>query len=180
MFFFWKRRRRRSFKLCGFDSMKSFKPSTSSRGSARPSLWGHSHSAKQLQQQRVPSCCCLMSSHHTHPATHAPVTALVLFFSTLPLEASWASHGLEQRRWKAPAGVPRSGRPVGLVEVDVEGLRPVGKDGLLRDEAVVAALTPPLVGQIQGALVRSGGLVVVIRHEGMGGRSARGGGGGGD
>lgn len=60
--------------------------------------------------------------------------------------------------------------------MDVEGPRPLGEYGPLRDEAVVAASTPPLMGQIHGALVGSRGLVVVIRHGGMSRRTVRRGG----
>lgn len=65
------------------------------------------------------------------------------------------------------------GLPVRLVKADVEGSGPVGEDRLLRDEAVVAPPSTPLVGEIHGALVRPAGLVVVIRHGGMGGGSVR-------
>lgn len=57
--------------------------------------------------------------------------------------------------------------------MDIEGPGPVCEHGLLRDEAVVAPSSAPLVGEVHGALVRAGGLVVMIRHGGMGGRSAR-------
>lgn len=64
--------------------------------------------------------------------------------------------------------------PVWLVKADVEGSSPVREDRLLRDEAVVASLSTPLVGQIHGALVWPVGLVVMVRHGGMGGGSAEG------
>lgn len=119
-----------------------------------------------------------MCSHHAHSHSHSH--RVVLFFFNLLSRVELGSHGPRRRgRWKAAADVPRSGRPVGLVEVDVERPRPVGEHGPLRDEAVVAASTPPLMRQIHGALVGSRGLVVMIRHGGMRGRSVRWGGGGG-
>lgn len=58
--------------------------------------------------------------------------------------------------------------------MDVEGASPVCKHRLLRDEAVVASSSAPLVGEIHGALVGPRGLIVMIRHRGMGGGSTRG------
>ena len=55
--------------------------------------------------------------------------------------------------------------------MDVEGSRPVGEHHLLGDEPVVASSPAPLVGEIHGALVGPRGLVVMIRHGGMGGGS---------
>lgn len=57
----------------------------------------------------------------------------------------------------------RLGAPVGLVEVHVKRPCPVGEHPLLRDEAVVAAPPPALVGNVHGALVRAAWLVVVVR-----------------
>lgn len=57
--------------------------------------------------------------------------------------------------------------------MDIEGPGPVCEHGLLRDEAVVAPSSAPLMGEVHGALVGAGGLIVMIRHGGMGGQSAR-------
>lgn len=47
--------------------------------------------------------------------------------------------------------------------MDVECPSPVCKDPLLCDEAMVAAATASLVGDVHGTFVRALGLVVVIR-----------------
>jgi len=87
----------------------------------------------------------------------------------------WGSRVLESRGgWrgeghlgglgaKRPVGGERRGLPVGLVEVEVERPRPVGEDALLSDEAVVASAATALVGDVHGALIRTPGLVVVVR-----------------
>lgn len=73
--------------------------------------------------------------------------------------------------WAVCAGSDSSWLPVRLVKVDVEGSSPVCKHRLLRDEAVVASSSAPLVGEIHGALVGPQGLVVMIRQRGMRGGS---------
>lgn len=57
--------------------------------------------------------------------------------------------------------------------MDVEGSGPVCKHDLLRDEAVVASSSAPLVCEIHGALVGPRGLIVMIRQRGMRGGSTR-------
>lgn len=61
-----------------------------------------------------------------------------------------------------PVGRQRWGAPVGLVEVDVKSPCPVGEDSLLRDESVVAAPPPTLMGDVHGAFIRTTWLVVMI------------------
>lgn len=80
----------------------------------------------------------------------------------------------KSRAWAVRSRDDSHRLPVWLVKVDVEGSSPVREDRLLRDEAVVASLSTPLVGQIHGALVWPVGLVVMVRHGGMGGGSAEG------
>lgn len=59
-------------------------------------------------------------------------------------------------------GRERWGAPVRLVEVDVKSPCPAGEDPLLGDEAVVAAPSPALVGNVHGALVGAARLVVMV------------------
>lgn len=69
------------------------------------------------------------------------------------------------------AGDDSGGLPVWLVKVDIECSSPVCKHRFLRDEAVVAPSSAPLVGKIHAALVWARGLIVMIWHRGMRGRS---------
>lgn len=91
--------------------------------------------------------------------------------STPPIWISGSTR--KSRAWAVWSGDGSRGLPVWLVKVDVEGSSPVLEHSLLCDEAVVASLSTPLVGQIHGALVWPVELVVMIRHRGMGGGPAR-------
>lgn len=105
---------------------------------------------------------CMLETVHTY----------ILHFWGSSLE--WISGSSWNRRaWAVRASDDGSGLPVWLVKVDVEGLSPVCKHRLLCDEAVVAPSPAPLVGEIHGALVGPRGLIVMIRHGGMGGGSTR-------
>lgn len=115
---------------------------------------------------QIPACCWAAAAR--------PVPLL--------LRAAAPAHGLQRRcgRWpwlglcvlcpsgqRAPLGAGPSERlwfPVWLEEADVECPCPVLEDALLGDEAVVAALAAPLVGNVHGALVRTQRFVVVIRY----------------
>lgn len=93
------------------------------------------------------------------------------YFTLLRSSLEWTSGSRSVRAVRV--GGDGSGLPVRLVKVDVVGASPVCKHLLLRDEAVVASSPAPLVGEIHGALVGPRGLVVMIRHRGMGGGSTR-------
>ena len=71
------------------------------------------------------------------------------------------------------AGDDCSGLPVWLVKVDAESSSPVWKHRFLCNETVMASSSTSLVGKVHGAFVRPWGLIVMIRHSGMGGGSSQ-------
>lgn len=104
-------------------------------------------------------------TEHLCPYTHK---------HTSQTSAQWVSGASWSRCVRAVCSADESrGPPVWLVKVDIVGLSPVCEHYLLGDEAMVASLSTPFVGEIHGALVRSPGLIVMIWHRGVGGGPAR-------